>query len=208
MTSNPTVSFNSNDIRLNNRFTMKLDLDTLYGQETDTFYFNKNKFIFNEKDNDLARNHLGKPIIPDPRNDENYVIAQMHLLFMKFHNKLIDYYRPTIKKDLFKFVKKQVIFHYQWLIVNDFLPRWVDNEIISEYFSNYNFTYNASETCKLPIEFAMSIARTGHYNMPNHLRLAYDCIIHAEEIHHFTEGNLPEYVIDWTNFFSMKFKEH
>ena len=49
MTSNPTVSFNINDIRLNNRFTMKLDLDTLYGQETDTFILIKINLFLTKK---------------------------------------------------------------------------------------------------------------------------------------------------------------
>lgn len=209
MTSNPTSSFDPADISLVNRLTMKLDLDALYGGTSEQFYYNENKFIYNECDNDLPRNHLGKAMIPDPRNDENYLVAQMHLLFMKFHNKLIDFYKPTISKDkLFAFVKKQVIFHYQWLIVNDYLPRTVDNSIIEDLFAGFNFTYKPDEIPKLPLEFAVAVGRTGHFIMPNSIRIAYDLIVDENEIHHFTGGKLPEYVIDWTNFFPMKYKEY
>ena len=209
MTSNPTSSFSPGDISLENRLTMKFDLDTLYGGASEQFYYNENKFIYNECDNDLPRNHLGKAMIPDPRNDENYIVAQMHLLFMKFHNKLVDFYKPTIaKENLFAFVKKQVIFHYQWLIVNDFLPRWVDNSIIEQLFTGFNFHYKPDQIPKLPIEFAVAVGRTGHFIMPNTIRIAYDLIVDEDEIHHFTGGKLPEYVIDWTNFFPMKYKEY
>ena len=209
MTSNPTSSFAPEDISLVNRLTMKLDLDAMYGGPSEQFYYHENKFIYNDCDNDLPRNHLGKAMIPDPRNDENYIIAQMHLLFMKFHNKLIDFYKPTIAKaNLFKFVKQQVIFHYQWLIVNDFLPRWVDNNIIEELFTGFNFDYKPDENPKLPLEFAVAVGRTGHFIMPSSIRIAYDLIIDESEIHEFINGKLPEYVIDWTNFFPMKYKEY
>lgn len=209
MTSNPTSSFSPFEASFVNRLTMHFDLDCLYGPDGHTFYYHENKFIINDCDNDLPRNHLGKPIIPDPRNDENYVIAQMHLLFMKFHNKLIDFYKPTIEKSkLFKFVKQQVIYHYQWLIVNDFLPRWVDNNIIQELFSGFQFDYKPDEVNKLPLEFAVAVGRTGHFIMPNTIRLAYDLILSEEEILSLRDGKLPQYVIDWTNFFPMKHKEY
>ena len=110
---------------------------------------------------------------------------------MKFHNKLIDFYKPTIAKaNLFKFVKQQVIFHYQWLIVNDFLPRWVDNNIIEELFTGFNFDYKPDENPKLPLEFAVAVGRTGHFIMPSSARIAYDLIIDESEIHEFINGKL------------------
>ena len=191
-----------------NHESIKLDLHDLYGGPQDVFYFHDDKFIYNDSANDLPRNYLGKPIIPDPRNEENYLIGQMHLLFMRFHNKLVDYYKPTVKKNLFNFVKEQVLFHYQWLIVNDFLPRWVDNEIIEDLFTNYNFTYKPNETSGLPIEWAMVAARSGHMNFPSHIRIAYDLIISEKEIHVFTKGKLPKFHLDWSNLFSMTVKDY
>ena len=44
--------------------------------------------------------------------------------------------------------------------------------------------------------------------MPSSIRIAYDLIIDESEIHEFINGKLPEYVIDWTNFFPMKYKEY
>ena len=209
MTFNKLGKLLDNDLSFKNDETPKLDLHALYGNPRDVFYFHEDKFIYNKCSNDLQRNFAGKPIIPDPRNDENYVIAQMHLLFQKFHNKLIDYYKPTIKTNLFKFVKQQVLFYYQWLIVNEFLPKWVDNSIIEDLFTNYNFKYDAkTSNSALPIEWAMAIARSGHLNFPSHIRVAYDLVISEKEIHVFTGSNLPKYNIDWTNFFEMTNKDY
>ena len=36
----------------------------------------------------LARQR--KAIIPDPRNDENLAVAQLHLAFIRFHNRVVD----------------------------------------------------------------------------------------------------------------------
>ena len=57
---------------------------------------------------------------------------------MKFHNNC-RLLKPTIKNNLFEFVKEQVTFYYQWIIINDWLPRWVDNNIIESF--HYNFKY-------------------------------------------------------------------
>src|SRR5215210_130173 len=35
---------------------------------------------------DLPRNHQGRALVGDPRNDEHAIIAQLHLLFIRFHN--------------------------------------------------------------------------------------------------------------------------
>ena len=94
------------------------------------------------------------------------------------------------------------------LIVNDFLPRWVDNNIIEELFTGYNFDYKPDETMKLPLEFAVAVGRSGHFLMPSTIRIAKDLIIAESEIHDFIDGKLPELVIDWTEFFPMKHKDH
>ena len=61
--------------------TPHLDLDSLYGQAGVEYLFNNNKFILNSDNHDLLRNQNGKAFIPDPRNDENYIIAQLQHLF-------------------------------------------------------------------------------------------------------------------------------
>ncbi len=41
-------------------------------------------------DRDLPRNAQGRALTGDPRNDENLITAQLHLLFIRFHNRVVD----------------------------------------------------------------------------------------------------------------------
>ena len=50
---------------------------------------------------DLARTVNGTALIGDPRNDENLVLAQLHLAFIKFHNALVDGLRNGKITDVF-----------------------------------------------------------------------------------------------------------
>ena len=34
--------------------------------------------------------HKRKALIPDPRNDENLIVAQTHLAMIRFHNRVVD----------------------------------------------------------------------------------------------------------------------
>ena len=42
---------------------------------------------------DLPRNRQGRALIGDARNDENAIVAQLHLLFIRFHNKIVGLVR-------------------------------------------------------------------------------------------------------------------
>ena len=44
---------------------------------------------------DLPRNQQGRALLGDARNDENLVVAQLHLLFVQFHNRVVDHLAAT-----------------------------------------------------------------------------------------------------------------
>jgi len=80
---------------------------------------------------DLPRNPGNDiAIIGDPRNDENVIIAQLHSVFMRFHNRIADEVKAT-RQD-FERVQQLVRWHYQWVVLYDFLPRVVDSETYME----------------------------------------------------------------------------
>ena len=74
---------------------------------------------------DLPRNIPGRALIGDARNDENVIVAQIHLLFIQFHNAVLDGLgaAPEHWEDRFEKARKIVRWHYQWLVVHDFLPK-------------------------------------------------------------------------------------
>lgn len=125
---------------------------------------------------DLPRNSRGRALIGDPRNDENSIVSQLQGLFLRFHNRL-EAEHPELS---FEEVQSQVRFHYQYLIVNDFLPRIVNADVLKELKNGAHF---AREKLKffhwksdpfMPVEFSVAAYRLGHsmirpgYRMNDH----------------------------------------
>ena len=55
--------------------------------------------------------------IPDPRNDENLAVAQTHLAFIRFHNRVVDALAPGVPHGvLFSRSRNNVVRHYQWMM--------------------------------------------------------------------------------------------
>ncbi len=116
--------------------TPRFDLDSLYGRgpvDQPYMYQTDGKLLVGESRStrnqfagpDLPRATNGRAIIGDPRNDENKIISQFHALFTRFHNVTLDRLRGD-----FDAAQLQVRWAYQWLVVNDFLPRLVPRAII------------------------------------------------------------------------------
>jgi hypothetical protein len=87
---------------------------------------------------DLARVGTGnaanrrKALIPDPRNDENLVVAQTHLAMIRFHNRVVDTLPNSVPQgQRFGRAREKVTKHYQWMIKTDFLPRILPQPVIS-----------------------------------------------------------------------------
>ena len=189
------------NINSNNYRTPHFDLDNLYGPKDNKYLYSNNKFIINKK-HDLNRNKDGIAIIPDSRNDENYVVAQLHLLFQLFHNKLVNKYKKENVENVFEYVKKEVTFYYQWIIVNDFLPKLIDNSILDSIFKYGTkfFDSKKSNNC-IPIEFSVAAFRYGHFTVRDEYLISNDYKMNQNDIHKFTKGCLPNLIIDWNNFF-------
>jgi hypothetical protein len=59
---------------------------------------------------DLPRKDDGTAPIGDPRNDENLILTQLHLLFLKFHNRCLD---AGLAKTLSE-AQRLTRWHFQW----------------------------------------------------------------------------------------------
>jgi Animal haem peroxidase len=130
------------------------------------------------KPDDLPRGTNGAALIPDPRNDGNLLICQLHLAFLKLHNRFVDDVRrngvdgrPVPAGRVFDEARRLTRWHYQWLIVNDYLPRVVDRKTINEIrqFRDGRFRittrhYNPrhSDRPMIPVELAVAALRFGH----------------------------------------------
>ena len=163
--------------------TPRFDLDSVYGRGPDDqpYLYDGKKFVVGEQltgkaldtdivGNDLQRNQNGRAIIGDPRNDENVIVSQLQGLFLRFHNKLVDSHGDLS----FVEVQRLVRFHYQWMVLNDFLPQIVCPEVLAEVLPhrvkgtnvrldppNLLF-YNPKDEPFMPLEFSVAAYRFGH----------------------------------------------
>ncbi len=89
---------------------------------------------------DLPRNARQRALVGDPRNDENAVVTQLHLSFLKFHNRLARAlaagehaaHWSGSQEELFEEARRIVRWHYQWLVIEDYLPRIVGQRAVRE----------------------------------------------------------------------------
>lgn len=132
--------------------------------------------------NDLPRRRNGRAIIGDDRNDENLVVAQTHLAFLKFHNRVMDrlpqgdadndrdiftQVEETRRSTSFHRARRLVRWHYQWLVVHDFLRRIIDAAVLNDIMADgpkfYDFSgppFNGEPF--MPLEFSGAAYRFGH----------------------------------------------
>jgi nucleoid-associated protein YgaU len=104
--------------------------------------------------------------IGDPRNDENTIISQMQVAFLKAHNQLVE--------EGFTFEQARSILrqHYQQIVIGDFLhERIADPAVVDDILENGNQWYDAlSEPFFMPFELSVAAYRFGH----TMVRAAYD----------------------------------
>jgi hypothetical protein len=165
--------------------TPRYDLDSVYGQgpasEPQFYTGDRDKLLVEPKNangvEDMARDGAGKAIIPDPRNDENLIIVQLHKAVAKFHNQIVDYLRSQGLRPewVFETARRLTRWHYQWAVIHDFLPRFVGDGLVpngSVYKEvagkppvinlNYYKPTNREGRPFMPVEFAVAAYRFGH----------------------------------------------
>jgi len=159
--------------------TPGLDLDSLYGMGPtgsphlyDQRASRANKLLIGtaiddmEREVDLPRNAQGVALIGDPRNDENLIVAQLHVTFIKLHNVVVDRLKEFDDgvEDASDFEKAQrlVRWHYQWLIVKHFLPAIIGPELVQTIFREGRQLYRTPGIPYMPVEFSAAAYRFGH----------------------------------------------
>jgi Animal haem peroxidase len=114
-------------------------------------------------------------IIPDPRNDENLAVAQTHLAFIRFHNRVVDTLPASVPlSQRFARARRVVTRHYQWMLRTDYLPRICQPGVVSDVFNHgrkaFEVAVTPTDVPTMPIEFSVAAFRLGH----SMIRAAYN----------------------------------
>jgi len=125
---------------------------------------------------DLPRNQEGIALAADPRQDVHVLISQMQVAMIRAHNRLVDRLRAdgVAEADLFDEARRALTWHYQWVVLHDFLPTTI-GAARTERLLREGPTYFASDgAVAIPLEFADAAYRYGHSQMRNSYRVRPD----------------------------------
>ena len=115
----------------------------------------------------LSRPERRTAVIPDPRNDENLAVAQTHLAFIRFHNRVVDSLPSSVPAaQKFMRARRTVVKHYQWMLRHDLLPRICDGAVVRNVFDHGRKVFEVGATPTdvptMPVEFSVAAYRLGH----------------------------------------------
>jgi hypothetical protein len=170
--------------RMQNFRTPFLDLEVLYGggPTVSPFLYNLNsrqgeeRFLIGKtreadhqegRDADLPRNARGIALVGDPRQDENLIIAQLHVHFLKRHNQLVEKLPADAVVPAggsrFEQARRLLTWTYQYYALNFFIKKLVDRSIFNRLQEKFTVTpFVASSRFRIPIEFSVAAFRFGH----------------------------------------------
>ncbi|WP_432478019.1 peroxidase family protein [Nocardioides sp. GXQ0305] len=108
-----------------------------------------------------------RALIPDFRNDENLAVAQTHLAFIRFHNRVVDGLPSGVPvNQRFRRARRLVTLHYQWMLRTDYLPKICDDKVVNDVFRNGRKVFEVGadpmQLPTMPVEFSVAAFRMGH----------------------------------------------
>jgi hypothetical protein len=79
---------------------------------------------------DVPRDAQGTALLGDPRNDENLIVSQLQLALLRFHNRVVTDVKDELgagftTHEIFTEAQRVVRWHYQWLVIHEFLAKTV-----------------------------------------------------------------------------------
>jgi len=221
---------------LTNFRSPRFDLDCVYGRGPvdDPFLYDRStgneKMLIGRHDDedDLPRTEQEVALLGDPRNDENTFVGQLQLTMLKFHNKVVDLVEadPALRKGSetrFEAAQRIVRWHYQWLVVHDFLRRTVGREMLDSVLDesgrvpkvhreHYTWKYDPY----MPVEFSVAAYRFGHSQIRGVYKLntlvgplptfiGGSVLNDATRLRHFGGFRKlpPFWTIEWARFFEV-----
>jgi hypothetical protein len=170
---------------LRNAHSARLDLEPLYGEGPVG-----NPYLYSRHDparlllgrvgpgqeDDLPRNPEGVALAGDPRQDVYVLISQMHVAMIRAHNRLVDRLRADGVRDadLFGEARRVLTWHYQYVVLHDFLPETIGPERAARLLERGPQHFVPKGAVAIPLEFADAAYRYGHSQMRDRYQLQPD----------------------------------
>jgi Animal haem peroxidase len=116
---------------------------------------------------DVPRNSQHTALTGDPRNDENLIVSQLHLALLRFHNAVVADVKAQLGAgytpgEIFAEAQRVVVWHYQHLVVHDFLARTVGAATVDDVLAGGLRFFTWRHEPYIPVEFSVAAYRFGH----------------------------------------------
>jgi hypothetical protein len=199
----------ANTAELHNARSPQLNLECLYGDGPTghPFLYQRDdpaKFLLGLDGADMQRNAEGIAVIGDPRNDSHMLMSQLHLAMLKAHNTFVDEARlaGVANDHIFDEAARQLRWHYQWIVLNEFLPALVGHTLADEVLRDGPRWFRPGHGGFIPLEFADAAYRYGH----SQIRHRYQLNLHSDPVPLFPDllgfRAVPRlHTINWMLFF-------
>ena len=183
------------------------DLDSVYGQTNSLVPRVGDKLLVERAIKSLDGTDLPRETfephaarIGDTRNDENLIVSQLHLAFLRAHNALVE------KGSSFDEARGSLRQHYQWIIIKDFLTQIADPKIVQDVLEGKINRYPRADRFFIPLEFSAAAFRFGHSMVGNVYR--YNNSFKAARLYQLVMPDalgkyfhiLEAWIIDWAEF--------
>jgi Animal haem peroxidase len=122
---------------------------------------------------DVPRNAQGIAVIGDPRNDVHLFVNQLHVALIHAHNLLVERLREDGEREsiVFDEARRALTWHYQWVLLNDFLPVLIGEELTTRLLDDGPTLYHPGDAPQIPLEFADAAYRYGHSQIRSRYRI-------------------------------------
>lgn len=175
----------------------ELNLDSLYGRmASNENYLVNGKFELINNERDLNR-IAGKANIPEPRNDDNLIVAQLQVLWQRLHNAILESRGGYSASD----AHDQVIRLFQCIVLEDYLRQILDPRV-------YQFCIVEGKCCfdfntsPLDTLFTHAVFRFGHSMVRDFYKLQSGIGLGLGALFRPNERIQDQHVIHWPMFFS------
>jgi hypothetical protein len=164
------------------------------------------RLLLGDGGHDLPRNSQGMALVGDPRNDVHLFMNQLQVGYLHAHNLLVRRLREDGEPEATVFDEARVAltWHHQWILLNDFLPTLIGDELTGRLLRDGAVLYRIEGEPYIPFEFADAAYRYGH----SQIRHLYRINAEQPELPLLPDliGFQPvgaERVIDWSLLFDV-----
>jgi hypothetical protein len=158
-----------------------------------------------------------RPLVADPRNDDNLVLSQLLCTLMGIHNRIVDLLLATSAAgpaDAYKRARVFLTSVYRAVVINDYMKRILAPDMWAYFFDGQEFrgrgvsalgTFNA-----LPLEFTFGASRFAHAMVRQFYVVNDSSVEQPADLRKMLSfsslrpgGDIPipeNWIVDWTRF--------